>query len=372
MKNETIEILVVDDEEKILTRVKKLLEKEGYLTDTASNGMDAIEKLGKKEYDILLTDINMPGKSGFELLDHVRGAGLDILPLVLTGYASVDSAIRAIKVGAYDFIQKPVDAETLKLSIHRAAERVLLKKENERNMKTLQRLNELKDEFITVVSHDLRSPLASIGGYANYLLKKGELNHTQRSYLLIMKEIADDLYALVNELLDISRIESGIIELNREETDISDLISASINNFILLAADKNTRIDFLKMLEDTKTNIDRVKFLQVINNLISNAVKFTENGHIEVRLSAPEDGSLLHVTVEDTGTGIVDEALQNIFDKYSYFRKEGTRGEGGMGLGLVICKRFVELHGGTITARNRSGGGSSFEITFPRGPVNEA
>ncbi len=367
MNKSDIKILIVDDEEKILSRIERILSKEGYMPDVSPNGITAIKYLSEKEYDIILTDINLPDKSGFEIMDFIKSSGLDILMLVLTGYASVDSAIRAIKMGAYDFIQKPADAETLKLVIHRAAERVMLKKENEKNLKELEKLNELKDEFISVVSHDLRSPLSSIGGYASYLLKKGELTHTQRSYLMIIKEIADDLYILVNELLDISKIEMGAIQVNRDATDVSELITTSINNFLLLASDKNTRIDFINEIKNQIIYVDRMKILQVLNNLVNNAVKFTENGRILVTARDTGDYSAVVITLKDSGTGIPPEALENIFDKYSFFRKEGTRGERGTGLGLVICKRFVELHNGTIRAYSRISEGSTFEIILPRG-----
>jgi two-component system sensor histidine kinase/response regulator len=367
MNGDTIKLLIIDDEEKILNRIERILSKEGYETDTAPNGATALSKLAGKRYDIVLTDINLPDKSGFEIMEHIRNSGLDILILVLTGYASVESAIRAIKMGAYDFIQKPVDAETLKLILFRAAERVTLKKENEKNLRELKKLNDLKDEFISVVSHDLRSPLSSIAGYASYLVKKGNLTHTQQSYLVIIREIADDLYALVNELLDVSKIEAGVLQLNREETDIGELLTTSINSFILLATDKNTRIDFMSEVKDTVLRIDRMKILQVMNNLVNNAVKFTENGKIMVTVRDTADYAAVIITIRDTGIGIPAEALESIFSKYSYFRSEGTRGEPGTGLGLVICKRFVELHGGTIRAYSKVHEGSTFEIIIPRG-----
>jgi len=369
MNGNAFTILIADDEEKILTRLDRMLSNEGYLTDTAPDGAQAIKKLASGNYDILLTDINMPDKNGFEIMEFIKTGNIDTLPLVLTGFASVESAIRAIQLGAYDFIQKPIDAETLKLVIRRAAERVMLKRENEKNLIELKKLNELKDEFIALVSHDLRSPLSSIGGYANYMLKKGDLSSTQKSYLSIIREIADNLYSLVNELLDISKIEAGVIQLELEPCDITELITGSINNFILLAADKNNVITYNSELRDPIVLLDRVKMMQVVNNLVNNAIKFTENGKITVSSRESRDDSLVYITIDDTGTGIPGEALEKLFDKFTLFHKEGTRGEKGTGLGLVICKRFVELHGGRIRAESK-GGGSTFEISIPRGKLS--
>lgn len=367
MNREKIKILIADDEEKILTRLKRILSNEGYETDTAHDGTAALQKLTSSRYDVFLTDINMPDKNGFEIMEYIKDAGIDTLPLVLTGFASMESAIRAIQLGAYDFIQKPIDAETLKLIIRRAAERITLFRQNEKNLIELKKLNELKDEFITLVSHDLRSPLSSIGGYANHMLKSGGLTDSQKRYLLIIREIADSMYSLVNELLDISKIEAGVIQIERGPTDIAELITDSINNFTLLASDKNNTIDYINDLRDNVVHIDPVKMHQVINNLVNNAVKFTENGRIVVRSWEYDDPSHIRISVSDTGIGIPDEAFGKLFDKFTLFHTEGTRGEKGTGLGLVICKMFVELHGGSIRAGKPDERGSVFEILLPRG-----
>ncbi len=362
-QDDPIHILLVDDEEKLCIRLARILAKDGYEIDTAFNGNDAIKLIDTKQYDIILTDLNMPDKNGFELMEYTRDHHIDSLILVLTGYASVDAAIQSIKLGAYDFIQKPIDVETFKLTIRRAADTVRLKQENVRNLQELKKLNELKNEFISVVSHDLRSPLATIGAYVNYLMKKGDLNERQHRYLGIIRDISDNLYSLVNELLDISKIESGIIQLNYETTDINELVQISINNFKILAQDKNNKIIYQSNLEDSTITIDRIKILQVLNNIISNAIKFTENGTITIHTRST--GNRIQVSIDDTGTGIDDEDIKDIFDEFSYLQRNGTRGESGSGLGMVICKRFIELHNGEIDVESKPGEGSRFIVTLP-------
>ncbi|MCX7677863.1 MAG: response regulator [Spirochaetes bacterium] len=364
MATRDIRILVVDDEEKIASRISRLLEREGYSVDVAYSGEEAIHKLTIRHYEIVLTDLNMPGKNGFDVMECIQRENLNTLPLVLTGYASIESAITAIKLGAYDFIKKPIDAATLTLVVNRAAERVMLLRENKRHLEELEKLNELKNEFLSVVSHDLRSPLATIGGYVNYLLKKGNLGDFERRYLVIIRDIADNLYQLVNELLDISKLEIGIMSVNREMTDISQIISMSINNFLLLAVDKNNQVVFRNNLLNPHAYIDRMKIMQVMNNLIGNAIKFTENGTITI--TATELDTHISVSVSDTGVGISSENLEKIFNAYAIHKSSGTRGEKGTGLGLQICKRFIELHGGTIRASSNVGEGSTFEFIIPR------
>lgn len=364
---EQISILVVEDEEKILSRLSKIFIKDGYQIDTANCGTLALEKLHDFNYDIMLTDLKMPDKNGFEVLEYLKKHKSATLPIILTGYASVEGAIQAIKLGAYDFIQKPVNTETLRHAVRKAAETALLRKQNEEQVQQLKKLNELKDEFLAVVSHDLRSPLASIGGYVNYLIKKGELSDQQHKYLNIIKDINENLYNLVNELLDISKLESGVIELFKEDTNIDELISTSITNFKMLAEDKNIKIKYINKLNDNIIYVDKMKLIQIINNLLSNAVKFTENGVISVKLIEENDNIIL--SVQDSGIGISEDEISCLFDKLNYFNKPGTKGEKGTGLGLVICKKFVELLDGRIELTSQPGKGSTFTVTFPRSKV---
>ncbi len=364
MATNQISILIVDDEEKICKRLSSVIQREGYLVTSTTQPDKAIEFLSQQQFDIILTDLNMPQKSGFQIMEYIQQSGLNVLIIVITGYASVDTAIQSIKLGAYDFIQKPFDIETLKLTIKRAALTIKLRKENERYIEELKKLNYLKNEFISVVSHDLRSPLATIGAYVKYLTRKDDLPQQYVRYLNIIGEIAENLYALVNELLDISKIELGILHLNYEDVDINTIINSTIENFSTLAKEKNNEIVYTQKPNNPIIKIDKIKIMQVLNNLISNAIKFTECGTIEI--SAASSNSGITISVKDTGTGIDEELKHQIMDPYTLFHTNGTRGETGTGLGLSICKRFVELHGGTITFESEFGKGSTFTIYIPR------
>ncbi|MCX8124093.1 MAG: hybrid sensor histidine kinase/response regulator [Spirochaetes bacterium] len=363
MLSNQISILIVDDEEKICNRLASVIQREGYAVTTTTQPEKAIELLSTQNFDIILTDLNMPQKSGFQIMEYIQQSGLNVLIIVITGYASVDTAIQSIKLGAYDFIQKPFDIETLKLTIKRAALTIKLRKENERYIEELKKLNNLKNEFISVVSHDLRSPLATIGAYVKYLTKKDDFPQKYARYLYIIGDIAENLYALVNELLDISKIELGILHLNYEDVDINVIINSTIENFSTLAKEKNNEIVYSQKPENPIIKIDKIKIMQVLNNLISNAIKFTENGIIEVSAISHNKGIL--ISVKDTGMGIDEELKKSILDPYILFHTNGTRGETGTGLGLSICKRFVELHGGTISLESEYGKGSTFTIYIP-------
>jgi signal transduction histidine kinase len=364
MKND-LSILLVDDEVKISNKLSRILSRAGYHVETTENGAEAVKKLEKSSFDIVMTDLNMPEMNGYELMKYIRENKIETLPLVLTGYASMEGAIKAMKYGAYDFIQKPVDAATLKLTINRAAERILLKRENLNHIKQLKKLNDLKSEYLAIVSHDIRSPLSSIGAYANYLLKKGELSELQQRYLLIIKDLSDHLYFLVNEILDISKIEIGIMDLHIELIDIEDLINLCLNSFILLGVDKNIMFEFHNKLSDNYLSLDKMKIIQVLNNLINNAIKFTEHGKVIITTES-KGKNKISITVKDTGIGISTKEMNSLFNEYSLSHKKGTRGETGNGLGLVICKKFIELHDGEIKVSSKIGKGTIFTIILPR------
>ncbi|MFW6366993.1 MAG: sensor histidine kinase, partial [Spirochaetota bacterium] len=176
---------------------------------------------------------------------------------------------------------------------------------------------------------------------------------------------SENLYSQVNELLDISKIEKGIIDLNYEKIDLDELINTSMNNFILLSVDKNNRIEFYNHMSDNTAYLDRMKMLQVLNNLISNANKFTEDGTITLRAKEHAD-DMISISVLDTGAGMSHDEIHYLFDQYSYRHKTGTRGEKGNGLGIVICKRFIELHGGRITVNSKQDVGTEFTVYLPR------
>lgn len=363
MTADQIKILVVDDEEKICKRLTALLQREGYYVHATTKADHALELLSEQSFDIALTDLNMPQKTGFHIMEHIQQNGLKVLVIVITGYASVDTAIQSIKLGTYDFIQKPFDVETLKLTIKRAALTIKLRKENERYIEELQKLNTIKNEFISVVSHDLRSPLATIGAYVTYLTKKSDFPQQYTRYLHIIGGIAENLYALVNELLDVSRIDLGISHLYYDDADIGTVIHSAIDNFATLALEKNNTLVYGQSPEDPIIRIDKIKILQVLNNLISNAIKFTENGTITIDAQSNDHG--MQISVKDTGIGIYDDLKQSLLDPYNMVHTNGTRGETGTGLGLAICMRFVELHGGTIIFESRVGEGSTFIIHLP-------
>lgn len=236
---------------------------------------------------------------------------------------------------------------------------------NEANAK-LRELSEMKEEFLALTTHDLRSPLTVISGVISFFTsgRLGELTLEQKNMVSMMERNAQSLIELVNDLLDASKLESGTMRLELASIELSGLVDELRENMEPLAREKG-----LKLEEDLPADLppieaDRPKLRRILVNLFSNAIKFTgRGGRVTVR-AAREDGQV-RISVSDTGVGIAPEDVKRLFDKYEQARSRATRGEKGTGLGLYITKQLVELHGGEIRVESEPGKGSTFSFTIP-------
>lgn len=261
------------------------------------------------------------------------------------------------------------DSEYLKLIAGHIAisfERAMLVEELEKMNERLRELNKMKDEFITIVSHDLRSPLTNILLFSDMCLMKnfGELTEKQKEAVYMINRSGLHLRDLINDLLDLAKIEAGKIELHKLKGKIGDAVKESINIMQFNAHEK--KIDIKLNLPETEPEImaDWLKIFQVMNNLISNAIKFThEGGSVTISVKYSQDN--VEVSVKDTGQGIENDDIPLIFDKFRQVKSKATRGEKGSGFGLAIAKNLIELHGGKIWAESRLGKGTTFYFTLP-------
>ena len=232
----------------------------------------------------------------------------------------------------------------------------------------LEELNKLKDDFVAIVSHDLRSPLTAILGASEILLSEEymepPLAPDQRELVENIQSMGEQQLHLVNDLLDLAKIESGKLELNPTVTDLEKVIKQCHNTLKVLAENKNISLKTNFAEQVPKIMVDVPKISQVINNLVSNAIKFTAPGG-EVTIRLEKDDIFVKISVSDTGEGMQPEELQLLFNKFQQLKSRGTSGERGTGLGLSICKNLVELHQGEIWAESRPGIGSTFSFTLP-------
>lgn len=231
----------------------------------------------------------------------------------------------------------------------------------------LQRVNELKDHFLAATTHDLRSPITAILGFAELMTMNGTLGPRDRGRVDHIKNSAKFLANLVNDIMDISRLESGKTQLKLRPTPVTEIIESSIETLNYMAMPKEISIEFINKAGGKDTiNGDSDALLRVMNNLISNAVKFTpKGGKIEVVLEPAADDEAVYISVKDTGIGIPGEKIPHLFQTYSTVSRSGTDGEKGTGLGLSITKNLVEKQFGDIKVSSREGEGTCFTVTIP-------
>ena len=392
-----IAVLMFEDDQRQALPTKELLEREDFVLDICTTGREGLERLSKKDYQVYLIDIRLPDMPGVDILRRINNARPDAVSVILTGQGDELSAVEAMKLGAYDYVVKspemnhlpalPViirlglqlrrlEGERKQLQSQLEGHARILEQRNvelRRANEALQRLNQLKSDLVSTVSHELRTPLTTIREFTSILSDRiaGPTTDEQQEYLGIIKANVDRLGRIINDLLDMARIEAGRIFLNREFIEVVPLVKHVLKSVQPLADSKQLDLGMVvpKSLAGTFGDTDKVT--QVLLNLVGNAIQHTKpSGRVTVRVQeGPND---IQFTVEDTGVGVAKEDLPKLFEKFQQLRRSSkARDAKGTGLGLAISKRLVELHGGRIWAESEPGKGSRFHFTLPIYHVEE-
>jgi signal transduction histidine kinase len=385
-------LLVVDDEENILFTISEVLRLEGYEVEMAASGREAVSTLDAgATYDLVLTDLHMEDGDGLLLLEEVRRRSPLTITIVLTGFAAVESAIAALRQGAYDYLTKPCIIAELIHTVARGIEhrRLMLaerearagleelNRELERRVEErtaeLQRVNEelreanrAKDVFLATLSHELRTPLTPVLGWVNLLRSGGTGDPSMLTQGLDAIQRNAQLQArLVDDLLDISRVVSGKLRIEREPVNLSNVVESAAETVHADAASRAVEIFVEMPARPVVVQGAPLRLQQIVWNLLSNAVKFTpKGGRVTARVRAEGDEALVEVT--DTGIGIAPDFLPNVFDRFRQADGSTTRQYGGLGLGLAIVRALAELHGGWVRAESEGLGlGSRFTLGLP-------
>lgn len=361
MKPPTPLVLIIDDESSIRDGCRQALEKSGYAVLDAGEGDEGIKIARDAKPDIALIDLKMPGISGMEIIEILSRDVPDTVLVMITGYATIVSAVEAIQKGTYDYLPKPFSPDQLRAVVRRAVEHRNLKIETRRLREEKERMEK---SFITFVSHEMRSPLVVIRQYIE-ALKAVAGDRLDRDMTEIIERCGariQGLETLVEHWLDISRIGEGSFVWKKEPLNLLQLIGRSTEEMAPICKEKGI---LLKTdLPDQLPEIlgDQESLLRVFTNIIGNATKYTpENGRIT--LTAGSDDYYVTVRISDTGTGIPSDKLPFIFEPFYRVRGKEER-QRGSGLGLTFCKRIMELHGGEITAESTEGQGSTFLLKF--------
>ena len=487
-------ILVIDDDQTIRDGCSRILSKSGWSVITAENGQKGLDEIRspRGEIDVVLLDLMMPGLSGMEVLEQSLQTNPALLVIVITGYATVESAVEAMKRGAYDFVPKPFTPDQLRIVVKRALERRALQKEAaflrqerekslrdiatekskiktimnsmgdgvlvcdqdgsivltnpaanhmfqvseddllgkllteahlppelasaiDKSLKTtesaftsisqelslgaaeevhlrahtapvrndvgeimgavtvfqdisyLRELDKMKSEFIAMVTHELRAPIAAVEQQLTVILNKmaGEVTEKQEQLLSRAKERTKGLLDLIKDLLDLSKIEAGKMVQYKEPLSLPEVIQRVVDLMRAEAEHKKIDLQFSAPSETPVIHADRNSMEEIFTNLISNAIKYTpEQG--KVRIVLGEEKGFVKASVSDTGIGIEEKDLSRIFDKFYRVKTAETRQIVGTGLGLSIVKSIVAAHLGSISVESNVGVGSTFTVLLPK------
>jgi signal transduction histidine kinase len=425
-------LLVVDDEESVAVTMGAILEMDGYDVAMSTSGSDAIKKLHESSFDLVLTDLRLDDADGLSIISEVCRVQPDAVSIILTGYASLESAIKALREGAYDYLIKPCDVDELRAVVARGIERhdlgVQLKarladletandtihelnrelqrrvdeatatlqhrmddlarandeiaelyRDAQEHVQQLHELDRLKSRFLSMASHELKTPLTSISGLAQVLQRRmvrrldqgvptaeewGQETRAHVDRLELLNSQTARLGRLVDELLDVSRIESGKLEFHMAPLDFGQLVQEVAARLQLTTTHHRLEV---KVHSSMALTGDRDHLEQVLDNLISNAIKFSPAGG-SIQVVAVGDVDAIQLQVHDPGVGISPHLLESIFGLFYQAEDPVSRRTGGMGLGLYISKEIIARHGGRIWAESQLGAGSTFHVVLPREP----
>jgi two-component system sensor histidine kinase/response regulator len=358
-------VLVIDDEESMRDSCSQVLSKDGHHVEEAEDGIIGLEKIKTLKPDLVLVDLKMPGLNGIEVLTQLKEIDPTIVAIVITGYANLESAIHAFKQGAYDFLPKPFTPEELRIIIKRGLERrrLILK-----SIALEQEKEHMRKFFITMVSHQLRSPLAAAQQNLEVILGGivGDVPEKQEKLLIRAKELISSLLTLIKDWLDLAKIEKGKMVKAFESVSLVSLLQETIESLQPLAQRRNVTVT----LQPDHADIpglkgDQQSLRQLFTNLINNAIKFNRQGG-QVYVTLQEKETHLEIKISDTGIGIAREDLPLIFDEFHQVKSDETELEPGTGLGLPIARKIADAHSASITVESTLGEGSIFTVHFPK------
>lgn len=370
--NEHTKIMIVDDSRSARMHIRNQLNRYRFHVLEAAGSDQALETLSQHpDTKLMITDYNMPGMDGFELIGRVRKS-FPMERLAIIGMSSRGEPVlsaKFLKKGANDFLAKPFFREELYNKIVLNIEMIENFGKIRKQAESLSLLNEQKNRFLGMAAHDLRNPLASIRGFSEIILSddSGSFNAEQKEFLEFIHNLSNQMLQLVNDLLDVSVIESGKLDLKVTEGSLTSLVKERIRIHRVIADKKNIRIS-----EDIAGSIDGCfdagRISEVIDNLLSNAIKFSEPATTIYAFLKPAKmatSTAAVVSIKDEGPGLSDEDKARLFGEFQKLSARPTGGEVSTGLGLSIVKKIVEAHGGTIKAESKLGEGSTFRVTLP-------
>lgn len=360
--DERAKLLIIDDEEIVLDSCQQILAGNNFDIRTAQDGNVGVSLITEFQPDLVFVDLKMPGISGFEVLERINEIDPTIVAIVITGFATINSAVEAMQKGAFDFLPKPFTPDELRLITRRGLEKRKLVLET----LALRREKEmLRNHFAAIVSHELKSPLAAVQQYLMALSSElsDQLSDDQTRRFERMQTRIDDLMKLIHTWLRAMTVDIDNIRENFGPTSIPDVVSKAVESVQSHAIRKNISIETSMQEKIASVNGDEGTLVEAVVNLIGNSVKYSPIGS-EIAVTVEETDDQILIAVQDNGIGISEEDLPFIFEDF-YTGKTKQNTEKSSGLGLALTRRIIEAHEGSISVESVLGQGSTFEICLP-------
>jgi len=375
MIEEQISILIVEDEVAVLKSLHNIIGRRYKEVHTAKNAQKALDIFKTNEIDLVITDIRMPGMDGLAMLQRMKAQKSNIRRLVMSAYSESNFFLQAIDLGVDGYIVKPFLKDKLLEEIQKAAKSILNEKFAEQSKqqlasseKELRELNNTKDKFFSIIGHDVKTPVSTIASYSSLLVDDFEEMEKEEVFQII-KIIQNSSFRaieLLKNLLEWAKVQTGSFSFKPEKMNLCDTVDEEVEFALNLWQRKNITVKHTPKL-DNFVYADRNMVRTVFRNLLSNAIKFTpENGSIELfskRLN--QNGEFIQISIKDTGIGIPQKIVPTLFSIEENYSSEGTSGELGTGMGLLFCKEFIDIHGGSIQVQSTVGEGSVFSFSLP-------
>jgi signal transduction histidine kinase len=357
-------IVVIDDDYAMRLSCRKILAKAGFQVETFEDGAQGLEGVARLKPGLAVVDLKMPGMSGLEVIARVHAIDPDIILVVITGYATIDTAVEAMKSGAYDFLPKPFSPEELRLIVNRGLERRRLVLESRRF--EMERAL-LKRRFVTFVSHQLQTPLVAVHQYLDVLKHLGdrpEVAAKREEWVERCLKRIEGMQTMVKDWLSLSQLESETLARRRERLDVNSVIAGIVETYGQQAAAEQVSLETALPEGGCFVAGDRHCLTVLFDNLIANGIKYNRPGG-RVTVSVELRDSEVALSVADTGIGIPEKYLPFLFDEFFRVRDEGAKKTSGTGLGLAICRRIVSEMGGSIGVESKVNAGSTFRVCLP-------